>query len=40
MHDGQVHAEVVGVTRNGYDVVQFADLKVVRNVPRHELQPA
>lgn len=33
------HAEVVGATRQGYDIVRYTDYKVIREVPEHELQP-
>ena len=35
---GLLHAEVVGVRNNGYDVIRTMDFKVVRNVPSQELQ--
>jgi hypothetical protein len=39
LNDGQIHAEVVGRTQHGYDVVRLMDYQVVRHVPREELQP-
>lgn len=35
---GLLHAEVVGVRTDGYDVLRTADFKVVRNVSRDSLQ--
>ncbi len=33
-----IHAQVVGVTRKGYDLVQYFDHRIVRNVPREDLE--
>lgn len=33
------HAEVVGQTRHGYDIVRHTDHKVIRHVDQQELQP-
>ena len=33
-----IHAQIVGVTSKGFDVVQYADYRIVRNVPKEELE--